>query len=315
MNVALTLVIVNYNQGHYFEDCLRSITEQNLDSLDLIVIDDCSTDSSVEQIESLLRTYNVATRFIKNNVNKGICANLNLALSIAKGKYFSFVASDDWIEKDCYAYMINALKGADQKVAVVYGDCKVVDENKQLLHNSYMRYFRKDLDIAPQGNIFKDLLRGNFIPAMITMSKTDLLRRLDGFDENLKVEDYDMWLRVSRNHYFLFVKDASGYYRVVQRSLIRRLGARKFEDWIDMYMKHTDSDADALAIIKKQIQKCCEFLFYTDSKKFEHYYEAIKHFGPNKKLRILRMLEIAGVRGSKFKKWSNKLKGRKTQII
>jgi len=315
MNIEFTLVIVNYNQGQYFEDCIRSVCAQNLSVAEIIVIDDCSTDRSVEQIESLLATYNVEANFIKNKINKGICANLNLALSIAKGQYFSFIASDDWVDKDCYIQMLTALESADEKVAVVYGDCKVVDERKQLLHSSYMKHFRSDLDVPPQGDIFKDLLRGNFIPAMITMSRTAVLRKQGLFDEGLKVEDYDMWLRVSRGYHFLFVEEASGYYRVVQQSLIRRIGARKFEDWIDMYLKHTNADTEAVAIIKRQVQKCCEFLFYTDSKKFKHYYTVIQGLGLSTKLRILRMLEAAGVKGSDFKKWSNMFMGRKTQKV
>ena len=314
MSVVLTLVIVNYNQGHYFEDCIRSIKQQDLDSTEIIVIDDCSQDGSVQQIESLLQAYNVAANFIKNKVNQGICANLNLALNIAKGKYFSFVASDDWIEKGCYGSMITTFERADDKVAVVYGDCKVVNETKQLLGKSYMKFFRSDLNVPPQGDVFEELLKGNFIPAMITMSRTQLLRNQGGFDEKLKVEDYDMWLRLSKKYHFSFVKDASGYYRVVQNSLIRRLGARKFEDWIDMYSKHLDAHGTQLTIVKQQIQKCCEFLFYTDSTKFKDYYRAVTPVGLTLKLRILKMLDTMGVRGSQFKTWSNKLMGRKTQL-
>jgi len=310
----LTLVIVNYNQGYLFEDCLRSIYDQKLSDVDLIVIDDRSGDNSVELMESLLAEYKVKATFIKNEVNQGICANLNLALSIARGKYFSFIAADDWVEKDCHINMITALEGADDNVATVYGDCKVVNENKQLLFKSYIEHFRSDLQAPPHGDIFEDLLKGNFLPANVTMSKTEVLKKLGGFDENLKLEDYDMWLRVSRKYKFLFASNAIGYYRVLENSLIRRLGSRKFEDSINMYMKHLDADAEALKIIKRQVQKCCEFLFYTDSKKFDEYYQTTKYFGANKKLKLLKVLERAGVKGSEFKKWSNKLMGRKAPV-
>src|SRR5215831_19016650 len=174
--MVLTLVIVNYNQGYLFEDCLRSICDQKLNDTELIVIDDKSTDRSVEQIESLLGTYQVTASFIKNEVNRGICGNLNLALSIAKGKYFSFIAADDWVEKDCHVNMIGALETASDKVATVYGDSKIVNEHKELLYNSYIEHFRSDLKTPPQGDVFKDLLRGNFIPANITMSRTEILK-------------------------------------------------------------------------------------------------------------------------------------------
>jgi glycosyltransferase involved in cell wall biosynthesis len=315
MGKVLTLVIVNYNQGNYFEDCIRSVKEQNLINPQLIVIDDCSTDNSVEQIESLLQQHNIEAHFIKNKVNKGICANLNLALSIAEGNYFSFIASDDWAEKDCYSNMISALNAADDKVAVVYGDCKIVDEKKNLLHQSYLKYYRNDLQIPPQGDIFKELLKGNFIPAMVTMSRTKVLKSVGGFDERLKVEDYDMWLRISRNYLFLYVKEASAYYRILQNSLIRRIGARKYEDWIDMYLKHEDAGPEALVIVKQQLMKCCEFLFYTDSEKFRHYYQAIEKFGVDTKLKILKFIESVGIRGSRFKQWSDKVQGRKQEQV
>jgi len=309
--MVLTLAMINYKQGYLFEDCLRSICNQELNDVELIVIDDKSPDSSVQQIESLLHSYKVSANFIKNSVNKGICGNLNLALSIAKGKYFSFIAADDWVEKDCHRNMIAALEAARDNVATVYGDCKVVSENKNLLYKSYIEHFRSDLKEPPQGNIFKDLLRGNFIPAHITMSKTDVLRTLGGFDENLKLEDYDMWLRVSRKYDFVYVKDAIGDYRILENSLIRTLGPRKFEDSIDMYMKHVDADPEALELIKTQVQKSCEFLFYTDSKKFRDYFQTARRFGLTGKLKLLSALEMAGVKGSKFKKWSNTLNRRK----
>ena len=309
--MVLTLVIVNYNQGYLFEDCLRSICDQKLNNFELIVIDDKSSDDSVERIGASLHTHKVTANFIKNEVNKGICGNLNLALSIAKGKYFSFIAADDWVEKDCHINMITALEKAPDKVATVYGDSKVVNEHKQLLYNSYIEHFRSDLKAPPQGDIFKDLLRGNFIPANITMSKTEILRSLGGFDENLKLEDYDMWLRVSRKYDFLYVSNAIGDYRILGNSLIRTLGSRKFEDLINMFMKHIDADAEALEIIKGHVQESCEFLFYTDSKKFRDYYRITKYFGTSKKLRVLSVLEKAGVKGSRFKRWSNKLMGRK----
>ncbi len=312
--MVLTLVMVNYNQGYLFEDCLRSICDQKLSDVELIVIDDKSPDNSVEQIESLLDRYKVTANFIKNEVNKGICGNLNLALSVAKGKYFSFIAADDWVEKDCHINMISALETSADNVATVYGDSKVVNEHKKLLFGSYIEHFRPDLKRPPQGNIFKDLLNGNFIPANITMSKTDVLRKLGGFDENLKLEDYDMWLRVSRKYDFLYVQNAVGDYRILENSLIRTLGARKFEDSINMFMKHIDADAEALEIIKRQVQASCEFLFYTDSKKFRDYFQTAKYFGLSNKLKVLSVLEMAGVKGSKFKKWSNKLMGRKVLV-
>lgn len=308
----LSLVIVNYNQGKYFEDCLRKTTLQTFKDFELIVIDDCSADNSVEMIRSLLKQYSVKANFIVNKKNQGICANLNMALKIAKGKYFSFIASDDWVEERCYEQMVKTFESAGEKVGLVYGDCHIVSEQKELLYPSYIQYFRPDLKQPPSGNVFHQLLNGNFLPAMVTTTRTSVLLQLNGFDESLKVEDFDMFLRIARDYHFLFVPGAGAAYRILPNSLIRRIGARKYEDWVEMYFKHIDADKQSQDIIRQKLKDCCEFLYYTDSEKFQYYVRKCRYYiNPGWKIKLLLLLSYAGLKGSTLKKWSDQLQRRK----
>ena len=150
MSPAITAVIINYNQGIYFEDCFASIKEQTFKDFELIVIDDRSTDDSVEQIKAVLSRYNFPHRLVVNEKNQGICANLNMALQMADGKYFTFIASDDWGEKSRFEKMHAALTAAGNENKVAYSDCKLVDPEKKLLHESYLKHFRPGLSSPPQ---------------------------------------------------------------------------------------------------------------------------------------------------------------------
>ena len=310
----LSLVIVNYNQGIYFDDCLKKTMAQTFSDFELIVVDDCSSDNSVEIIRKLLDQSGIKANFIVNKKNQGICANLNMALGLAKGKYFSFIASDDWVDENCYEAMVSTLESAGEKVALAYGDCRIVNEQKEQLQPSYRRYFRPDLEQPPSGDVFQTLLMGNFLPAMMTSTRTSVLRQLGGFDESLKVEDFDMFLRIARHYQFLFAPGAGGAYRILRHSLIRRIGARKYEDWMEMYLKHMDTDAHTRNIIEQKLRHCLEFLYYTDSEKFRYYVKKCRGFmDPGQKVSFLLLLSKTGLKGSLLKKWSDIVQGRKKQ--
>ncbi|MGV3528914.1 MAG: glycosyltransferase [Flavisolibacter sp.] len=303
MSPAITAVIINYNQGIYFEDCFASIKEQTFKDFELIVIDDRSTDDSVEQIKAVLSRYNFPHRLVVNEKNQGICANLNMALQMANGKYFTFIASDDWGEKSRFEKMHAALTAAGNENKVAYSDCKLVDPEKKLLHESYLKHFRPDLSSPPQGRVFGELVRGNFIPAMCTLISHEALLEIGGFDESLKFEDYDLWLRLARKYDFVFVPGAEGYYRILQNSLIRSLGARKFEDLIRVYMKHLDASGEELDLVKERVQATCGALYYTNSHRFYHFYTELKQMNLlTFKLRALKFLKGLGLKGSLFKK-------------
>lgn len=313
MNALLTIVIVNYNQGIYFADCFHHIENQSFKDFELIVIDDCSTDHSVQQINEILSHSNLPHQFIVNQINQGICANLNMALKQANGTYFAFIASDDWLETNFYERMIAAIHNGNEKLAAVYSDSLIVDVEKKELYPSFIRFHQPGLLHPPSGEIYRLLLQSNFIPAMAAVTKKEVFLSLGGFDEQLKLEDYDMWLRVARQWHINFVPGTHAYYRVVSNSLIRTLGARKYEDTINMYLKHVDNKGPEYAIISKNLSSCCEFLYYTDSDKLDYYLQKCKPHLTNKlKLSILRLFHQLNIKGSQLKRWSNFLQNRKT---
>ncbi len=316
MSVVLTAVIINYNQGEYFAQCFQSVANQSFKDFELLVIDDCSSDNSAELIQKVIGIQPFSCEFIINEENKGICFNLNLALSKARGKYFTFIAADDWGSEDRFEHMIDLLEKSDKSVALCYSDAILVDRKGKLIAGSYLKVYRPDLATPPEGDVFNALLNDNFIPAMATIIRTSLLREVGGFDNSLKVEDYDMWLRLSSKYKFIYDNKSICYYRILDNSLIRRIGSSKYEDWIKIYLKHLNSNPKYDMIIKRKIATCCEFLYYTGSREFGTFYKACKPIiGKNFKLAFLHLMYLMGVKGTFFKSVSNKLQRRKQSLL
>ena len=172
-NPLISVCIINYNQGRFFADALNSYLSQTYSPLELIVIDDCSTDNSVEIINNLLKEKNVKANFIVNPVNWGVCKNMNLAISLSKGKYFSVVASDDYFGPQRYERLINASKKSDENYKLFYSNCNMVDVAGNILESDFIQYFRPGLK-SRSGIVFQELLKGNFIPAIALLIKKDV---------------------------------------------------------------------------------------------------------------------------------------------
>lgn len=93
---AVTVVVPNYNHGHYLPRCLMALLEQSVLPLEIIVIDDASTDNSVQVIEDFARRYPII-RFHRNPQNVGAVRGTNIGIEMSRGNYLLFAAADDHV--------------------------------------------------------------------------------------------------------------------------------------------------------------------------------------------------------------------------
>lgn len=101
----LSIIVPVYNVENYIRKCIKSIINQTLKDIEIIVVNDGSTDSSIEKIVDLIEKNNNIK--ILNKKNGGLSSARNEGLKIAKGEYVAFVDSDDWIAKDMYEKLYN----------------------------------------------------------------------------------------------------------------------------------------------------------------------------------------------------------------
>lgn len=214
----VTVIAVSYNHASFVAETLESIRSQSYPRLQIVIVDDCSADSSQEIVRNWIASHGVNCTFSAHQKNKGLCASLNEALGHVKGKYVAMISCDDSWLSDKIARQVAWMEALPEEVGVVYSDADRMNEKGEELAGTFIREYRKSGPM-PEGDIFSELLQGNFIPAMAVLVRAACYARVGGFDESLYYEDYDMWLRIAKHFRFSYMPAVVAKYRVRGGSL------------------------------------------------------------------------------------------------
>ena len=144
-----------------------------------------------------------------NKKNKGICNNLNDALSLVKGKYVCITGSDDFWSLDKLEIQVQFME-SNNHVAVCSGNVIKVDSDGHSLVEDKQR-------LSPERTYsFKDVFMRDFpFSSTCAMIRTTVFEEVGLYDSNLKIEDYYMWLKIAHAGYSIhFQEDILGYYRI-----------------------------------------------------------------------------------------------------
>lgn len=183
------------------EECLTSVFSCEYPNLELIVVDDASSDQSVQMIHKVLEKYHnsanivsIRKMLLKHNV--GNCKAFNLALAEAGGKYIMDLATDDVLLPHGLTQQIKYLESQSGPTGFCYADAILIDEHG----NNLGRFFDVNKSSLPQGNIYNQIIDGNFICPPTVVFNAQFLKEAGGYDENLSFEDLDIWLRLARKY-------------------------------------------------------------------------------------------------------------------
>jgi glycosyltransferase involved in cell wall biosynthesis len=231
----VSMIVVCYNQSRFVVETLESVKAQTYKATQLIIVDDCSSDDSVAVIENWLHKNRIDCTFIRHQKNQGICKTVNEALSLAKGKYISPIASDDIWLPDKIARQVEMMESQPDDVGVIYSDAFQIDVNGHLLPNGYIADCK--LPEIPQGQVLDMLLTRNFIPPMTTLIRRSCYDEVGLYDEDLPWEDWDMWMRLARHYSFLYSPIPSAKYRRHEKSYTRSDLGRILRDSFNVCFK------------------------------------------------------------------------------
>ena len=100
----VSVIIPVYNVSPYVEECLKSVMDQTYKRLEVIIVDDCGTDDSMEKVERMLQDYagEISFSILHHDCNRGLSAARNTGSDACHGDFISFIDSDDAIAKDFY---------------------------------------------------------------------------------------------------------------------------------------------------------------------------------------------------------------------
>lgn len=184
-----------YNRREYLQDTINSVFNQSLKdgNIELIIVDDCSTDGTEEYVKSLK---NKRIKYHKNQTNQGGAKSRNIGVENATGEYIAFIDSDTIWHKDKLLKQIPLLLENPNKV--IYCKYKKQDGDKWLLEPKEIK----------NEKIFDDLMYQNFVDTPSAIMKKELLLSVGGFDNNLpRFQDWDLFLRLSKSYEFICVEE------------------------------------------------------------------------------------------------------------
>lgn len=250
----VSIVAINYNNSKHLVETLDSIDQQTYKNIELIIVDDFSTDDSVKKIDQWLFTYNKPFQFIKHTENKGICKTINDGYKVAKGKYISSIATDDLMLPKKTEIQVQLLENTDDLLGMVFSDVYLIDEDSNPIEGKFIEKYKSNVFHINSENIYEELLKGNFIPAMSIMIKSEILSKIGYFDENLNYEDLDMWLRIAEKYKIQYSEYISAKYRIHKNSITQKLSRDRWAvDDIKIYNKHKNNSPIANYFLNKLI--------------------------------------------------------------
>jgi len=244
----VSIICLCYNHEQFVVESLNSVLNQSYKNIELIIADDCSTDSSEKTIKNWLENY-PDIQFISNETNLGNTKTFNKALQFAKGNYVIDLAADDILMPNCIEKQIDTFLNSNQKkLAIVYGNAEIISENNQHLRYYYeVNAEKKVLKKPATGDIYSSILsQSSMICSVASIVKREVLDELNGYDENLAYEDLDLWIRTARNYNFEFIDSVL----IQKRELENSLGSQFYKKFSSRTRKINHS---TYLIIKKAI--------------------------------------------------------------
>lgn len=206
-----------YNHEKYVIQSLETVKNQTYSNVHHIIIDDASTDNSVFLIENWIKENNYQCTFIKHLHNKGISSALNESINLATGTYWTCVATDDYLHPERTEKFVAYLT-ENPDMGMVASDMQIVnDSGKEILINNTSGFLQNRTSYHPnftsqQFGSYDSLLFDNYMPGSI-MVKTSVFKNIGLYNENLQMEDWDMWLRISAKYKIGFINEPLAYYR------------------------------------------------------------------------------------------------------
>lgn len=192
----VTVIIASYNHAPYIEKSIRSVLDQTYPHIELLVIDDGSSDDSVEVISRLQAQYGFDFR---TQPNKGLTHTLNEAIARARGSLIAPFGSDDIMMPDRIETQV-AYMADKPEVGICAGNIELIDSQGQLFPEK-----RQRRDVPFRRLDFDDMFleRKPYPPAPTLLFRKEALEKVGGFDPQIRLEDLLIELKITHAGYYI----------------------------------------------------------------------------------------------------------------
>lgn len=213
----VSIVIPVYNAEKFLEECINSCLKQTYQNIEIIGVDDGSTDNSA----SILDRFSGHVKVIKKE-NGGTPSALNAGIKVMNGEWFKWLSADDVLYENAIEVLVNEAisQGEGAKSCIFYSSYDLIDENSNLIGEFIEQDYNK-VDSMKRKTILLDHYYGNGSTSLIHKSVFD---RHGLFDESIGFkEDYEFWLRccVLNNCNLFLIQKKLAKYRIHPTQLTR----------------------------------------------------------------------------------------------
>ncbi len=257
----VSVIVPCFNQAAFLGQAIESVLSQTYADLQLIVVDDGSTD----QTRDVAASFSDPRLLFIHQDNRGLGAARNRGYQASSGQYVTFLDSDDYFSPHKVQRQVEVLEN-EAEIGFVFCDIQHVDAQGAPLNDytvkSAFRPFSKDL--------LSLLLAGGFMPPHAVMIRRSVLDEVGLFDESPELsgnEDYDLWLRVAAAGYRAFYVDhKDAYYRIHGQNMSLRadvMNRGRREALMRVASRYPDrigSSLNALQNTNRELQEATDFL-------------------------------------------------------
>lgn len=142
MNKKISVIVAVYNTEEYLDRCLESLLNQTYKNMELVIVEDCSTDSSRKLLKKYKENENI--KIFYNKENRGLSYSRNYGLKKSTGDFIGYIDSDDYVEPDYYEKLMRSIK--DNKSDIAICDIKLVDEQTNKIQRC--KCYTNDFDVC-----------------------------------------------------------------------------------------------------------------------------------------------------------------------
>ena len=256
----VTVIAISFNHEAYIKEALQSVFAQSHSDIELIVLDDGSTDKSQEVLKQFLEGKDC--ELILHESNQGYTNTFNEGLSKATGDFIVDFALDDVMKPDFLSKSVAALNSAGEEYGISFSNAEYIDRNSKVtdVHTQWLTE-HGIIDWVPQGDVFQMVLKRYFICTPSMVIRKSVFDRLGGYDSDLSYEDFDFWVRSSRYWKYAYVDQAL----IQKRKLDNSMSAQRYRHHMNGQMNsvfHVCEKAASLCQSRTDYKALAERLNY-----------------------------------------------------
>lgn len=233
----VTVIMPAFNAEKYIEEAIQSVLNQTYKKIELVIINNAS---SADKTEEIIHKYLDDTRIIYvKQQGKGLSNARNIGIQKSSGELVAFLDSDDLWHKEKIEKQVEYFR-KNKEVFLVHTPYNILKDGRII----NFKMLSEPQASCLSGNIYNRLLCGNCIGVLTAMVRKEIFDKVGYFDETLwGAEDWDLWIRIAKNHKIGFINETLATYRDVGSSMCKNV--EKYEPTLySVIKKHILNNAD-----------------------------------------------------------------------